>query len=40
MIDNDSNSKQVPWKEARTANAGGVAGEEASGFSVGLRYDF
>lgn len=40
MIDNDSNSKLVPWKEARTANAGGVAGEEASGFSVGLRYDF
>ena len=40
MIDNDDNSRQVPWKEARTASSGGVAGEEASGFSVGLRYDF
>ncbi|MGN5593152.1 porin [Stutzerimonas nitrititolerans] len=47
VVDNDDNSAQVPWEQARSANvrsnAGlGVApaGEKASGLSVGLRYDF
>lgn len=40
VIDNDDNIALVPWKQARTASDGGVSGEEASGFSVGLRYDF
>lgn len=41
VLDNDDNSALVPWKEARTANGTENAlGEEASGFSVGLRYDF
>jgi len=42
VIDNDDNSAQVPWEQARSANERLVtaAGEEASGFSVGLRYDF
>jgi len=40
VLDNDDNSKLVPWKEGRSADKGGVNGEEASGLSVGLRYDF
>lgn len=42
VIDNDENSAQVPWEQARSANERLVtaAGEEASGFTVGLRYDF
>ncbi|MBA1264680.1 porin [Stutzerimonas stutzeri] len=41
VADNDSQANVVPWKEARSANSSANAlGEEASGFSVGLRYDF
>ena len=41
VIDNDRNSAQVPWEQARSANYRAfAAGEEASGFSVGMRYDF
>ncbi|WP_296230608.1 porin [uncultured Pseudomonas sp.] len=41
VIDNDDNSAQVPWEQARSANNRAfAAGEEASGFSVGMRYDF
>ena len=40
VVDNDDNVALTPWSQARTANPGGTAGEEASGLSVGLRYDF
>lgn len=41
VADNDSQANVVPWKEARSANSSANAlGEEASGLSVGLRYDF
>lgn len=43
MIDNDDNSRLVPWYQARTtANnlTADYTGEDSSGFSVGLRYDF
>ncbi|WP_022964155.1 porin [Halopseudomonas pelagia] len=40
MVDNDSNAALTPWSQARTANPSGAAGEDATGLSVGLRYDF
>ncbi|MBF0675767.1 porin [Pseudomonas sp.] len=40
VVDNDENVALTPWGQARTATPGGAAGEEATGFSVGLRYDF
>ena len=40
LVDNDDGRSLTPWGQARTANPDGAAGEEASGFSVGLRYDF
>ena len=40
MVDNDDNVALTPWSQARSASPAGAAGEEASGFSVGLRYDF
>lgn len=50
VVDNDDNIALSPWAQARTASpkdqsidADGVnhaMGEKASGFSVGLRYDF
>jgi predicted porin len=43
MVDNDESSRLVPWQQARTAGSNltsDYSGEEASGFSVGLRYDF
>lgn len=40
VVDNDDRQSLRPWAQARTANPGAAAGEEASGFSVGLRYDF
>ncbi|HTN32023.1 MAG TPA: porin [Pseudomonas sp.] len=40
MLNNDKLTKQTPWKEGRSAAPGGTLDETASGFSVGLRYDF
>ena len=40
VVDNDDNVALTPWSQARSANPGGSVGEEASGLSVGLRYDF
>ncbi|PRB81487.1 porin [Pseudomonas sp. MYb185] len=40
VVDNEAGSTQRPWAEGRSANPGAAAGEEATAFSVGLRYDF
>lgn len=40
MVDNDENQSLTPWRQARTTDQPGVADEKASGFSLGLRYDF
>lgn len=40
MVMNKENSALTPWNQARTTSVVGVAGEDASGFSLGLRYDF
>lgn len=40
LVDNEDNAALTPWGQARTATPSGTAGEEASGLSVGLRYDF
>ncbi|MFA5677843.1 MAG: porin [Pseudomonas sp.] len=45
MVDNDDNIGLTPWGQGRSAAPGSdqgvnANGEEASGFSVGLRYDF
>ncbi|WP_185266014.1 porin [Halopseudomonas xiamenensis] len=40
VVDNESASALRPWGQARSANPDAAAGEEASAFSVGLRYDF
>ena len=40
MVENDENVALTPWSQARTANPAGALGEDATGFSVGLRYDF
>lgn len=39
-VDNDAAVAITPWGQARTATPAGAAGETASAFSVGLRYDF
>ncbi len=40
MVDNDDDQTLTPWRQARTTDTAGAAGETATGFSVGLRYDF
>ena len=40
MVDNDDASALTPWGAARSAGPGGTAGENATAFSVGMRYDF
>ncbi|PCD00719.1 porin [Halopseudomonas pelagia] len=40
LVDNEDNAALTPWGQARTASPDGTAGEEATGLSVGLRYDF
>ncbi|MFT6466561.1 MAG: putative porin [Halopseudomonas sp.] len=40
VVDNEDNIALTPWIQARSANPAGAVGEEASGLSVGLRYDF
>ncbi|MBZ2189847.1 porin [Alcanivorax sp. JB21] len=40
MMMNDDNIALTPWQQGRTVRAGAVAGEDASGLSVGFRYDF
>ena len=41
VTDNNKEAKLTPWAQARSAKPGAtVAGKEASGLSVGLRYDF
>ncbi|HDY97864.1 MAG TPA: porin [Pseudomonas sabulinigri] len=40
IVDNEDNVALTPWGQARSATPGGAAGEEASGLSVGMRYDF
>ena len=37
---NDENSNVTPWAQARTNNVGGTRGEDATGLSLGFRYDF
>ncbi|MCO8041726.1 porin [Acinetobacter bohemicus] len=37
---NDDNSSLTPWSQARTNNIGGVKGKDATGLSLGFRYDF
>lgn len=39
-VDNDAMSSLTPWGQARSAGPGGTAGETATAFSVGMRYDF
>ena len=40
VVDNDDNMDLTPWGQGRSATPDGAMGEKASGFSVGLRYDF
>ena len=37
---NDKNSNLTPWQQGRSTNINGSTGEDASGLSLGLRYDF
>lgn len=37
---NDEKAKLTPWAQARSNNIDGATGEDATGLSVGLRYDF
>ncbi|WP_111657093.1 porin [Isoalcanivorax indicus] len=37
---NDDAIALTPWQQGRSTDASGAAGEDASGFSLGLRYDF
>lgn len=39
-VNNDDNSALTPWGAARTSGPGGVAGKNANGISLGMRYDF
>lgn len=40
-VDNDDNVALNPWSASRSANVNtGALGEDASGFSIGIRYDF
>lgn len=40
MVANDDNVALTPWAQARTTNRAGSAGDTASGFSLGMRFDF
>lgn len=40
LVSNDSDIALTPWSQGRSATPSGAAGEDASGLSVGLRYDF
>ncbi|MFN3580578.1 MAG: porin [Pseudomonas sp.] len=40
VVSNDDNVALNPWSQGRTAARAGAAGENAKGFSTGLRYDF
>lgn len=40
MVSNDDLVALTPWQQARTTGIGGTAGEDASAFSLGLRFDF
>lgn len=40
VVSNDDNVALTPWNQARTTGVAGVAGEDASGLSLGLRVDF
>jgi len=39
-LDNGPALSQTPWKEGRTATPAGATGKEATGLSLGMRYDF
>lgn len=39
-LDNDAAVNLTPWKEGRTAQPSGTNGKNATGLSVGMRYDF
>lgn len=39
-VANDDNANLTPWSQARTTDRAGSFGDTASGFSLGLRYDF
>lgn len=40
LVNNDDYAALNPWTQGRSADVPGVAGETASGLSVGLRFDF
>ena len=40
MVSNDDNANLTPWNQARRTGQPGSFGDTASGFSLGLRYDF
>jgi len=40
MVANDDGAALTPWNQARTTGVPGVAGETATGLSLGMRYDF
>lgn len=40
IVDNDDNIALTPWSQARTTGTSGTAGEEATGLSLGMRFDF
>ena len=40
FVSNDDNANLTPWNQARTTGQPGSFGDTASGFSLGLRYDF
>jgi predicted porin len=40
MVQNDDLINLTPWTQGRTTNVAGVNGEDASGLSLGLRFDF
>ncbi|WP_374854486.1 porin [Acinetobacter indicus] len=37
---NDEKSSLTPWSQGRSNNIGGATGEDATGLSLGFRYDF
>lgn len=40
VVMNDTNTNLTPWNQARTTGTAGTLDEDASGFSLGARYDF
>ncbi|MCK0537688.1 porin [Alcanivorax quisquiliarum] len=40
VVMNDTNTNLTPWNQARTTSTAGTQDEDASGFSLGARYDF